>query len=294
MVKIGYRKPSLKKSIKARTTGKAKRAVKKVVVPGYGRKGAGWVKDPKRAAYNKVYHQTTKSILPKNSSTRKKKTQTIFKPQSDAIVYIHYVRETKDVRKKNWRLGIGFLLIIGGISSINIFFIALGAFFSYFGYKKRGDTKKIEIKIPVRNYRASEVEWIVSEGEQKVNIFNESINLFKETTNPEIFFSRYHLAIEKGKEIIALMAMHEFLSVEITHDSQTINGTVDRFISEKDIIVNDFIERYYYETVEKAQSLKTEKGKQNRLTHAYSHLLEFTEQLSENNIALIKKLWNNM
>lgn len=53
------RKPSIKKSFKARTTGKAKRAVKKAVIPGYGKKGMGWIKDPKKAAYNKVYNKTT-------------------------------------------------------------------------------------------------------------------------------------------------------------------------------------------------------------------------------------------
>ncbi|MDU1031648.1 hypothetical protein ACQPUQ_16710 [Clostridium paraputrificum] len=62
-MKIGMRKPSLKKSIKARTTGKAKRAVKKAVIPGYGKKGTGWLKDPKKAAYNKVYKKTTFSIF---------------------------------------------------------------------------------------------------------------------------------------------------------------------------------------------------------------------------------------
>ena len=62
-MKIGIRKPSLKKSLKARTTGKAKREIKKAVVPGYGKKGAGWVKNPKKAAYNKVYNKTSKSIF---------------------------------------------------------------------------------------------------------------------------------------------------------------------------------------------------------------------------------------
>ncbi|MDU7243256.1 hypothetical protein [Clostridium sp.] len=62
-MKIGMRKPSLKKSIKARTTGKAKRALKKAVIPGYGKKGSGWLKDPKKAAYNKVYKKTTFSIF---------------------------------------------------------------------------------------------------------------------------------------------------------------------------------------------------------------------------------------
>lgn len=62
-MKIGMRKPSLSKSLKARTTGKAKRAVKKAAIPGYGKKGAGWVKDPKKAAYNKVYKKTTFSFF---------------------------------------------------------------------------------------------------------------------------------------------------------------------------------------------------------------------------------------
>lgn len=57
-MKIGMRKPNIKKSIKARTTGKYKRAIKKAVVPGYGKKGSGWIKDPQKAAYNKIYNKT--------------------------------------------------------------------------------------------------------------------------------------------------------------------------------------------------------------------------------------------
>ncbi len=58
-MKFGIRKPSLKRSIKARTTGKAKRAVKKALIPGYGKKGSGWIKNPKKATYNKVYNKTS-------------------------------------------------------------------------------------------------------------------------------------------------------------------------------------------------------------------------------------------
>ena len=62
-MKFGMRTPSIKKSIKARTTGKAKRAIKKALIPGYGKKGAGWIKDPKKAAYNKVYKKTSFGIM---------------------------------------------------------------------------------------------------------------------------------------------------------------------------------------------------------------------------------------
>jgi TM2 domain. len=61
-MKFGIRKPSLKKSLKARTTGKMKRAAKKAIIPGYGKKGTGWIKNPKKAAYNAVYSRTTVGV----------------------------------------------------------------------------------------------------------------------------------------------------------------------------------------------------------------------------------------
>ncbi len=61
-MKFGLRTPSLKRSLKARTTGRVKRAVKKAAMPGYGKKGMGWVKNPKKAVYNKVYKKTSFSL----------------------------------------------------------------------------------------------------------------------------------------------------------------------------------------------------------------------------------------
>lgn len=61
-MKIGMRKPRLKKSLKARTTGKAKRAIKKATNPLYGEKGMGLLKDPERSVKNRVYKRTTFSI----------------------------------------------------------------------------------------------------------------------------------------------------------------------------------------------------------------------------------------
>lgn len=62
-MKFGMRRPSIKRSLKARTTGKLKRAMKKQLIPFYGKKGSGWFKSPKKALYNKVYKKTTFGIL---------------------------------------------------------------------------------------------------------------------------------------------------------------------------------------------------------------------------------------
>lgn len=61
-MKFGMRTPSIKLSIKARTTGRMKRAGKSSINPLYGKKDMGWIRDPKRAAYNKIYKKTTFSF----------------------------------------------------------------------------------------------------------------------------------------------------------------------------------------------------------------------------------------
>lgn len=60
MVKYGMRKPSIKKSIVARTS------VKRQIVHRAGIKmprGYGWLRNPKKAAYNKVYDRATFDIF---------------------------------------------------------------------------------------------------------------------------------------------------------------------------------------------------------------------------------------
>ena len=58
-MKIGPRKTNLKKRVRARTTGKWKRKVKRIINPFYAKKGMGWVRNPKKALYNKAYNKTT-------------------------------------------------------------------------------------------------------------------------------------------------------------------------------------------------------------------------------------------
>lgn len=53
-MKFGLRTPSLKKSISARPTGCARRAIKKALILGYGKKEWGDSKTPKRLHITKV------------------------------------------------------------------------------------------------------------------------------------------------------------------------------------------------------------------------------------------------
>lgn len=62
-MKTGLRKPSYKKSISARTKGKVTRSIKRSINPLCGKKGMGWINNPKKAAYNKIYNKTSFGIL---------------------------------------------------------------------------------------------------------------------------------------------------------------------------------------------------------------------------------------
>jgi hypothetical protein len=58
-MKLGPRTPNIKKRASARTTGSVTRRIKSSTSPLYGQKGMGWVKNPKRTAYNKLYNKIT-------------------------------------------------------------------------------------------------------------------------------------------------------------------------------------------------------------------------------------------
>ena len=56
---IRHEKTQFKEKPKGSNYWKSQKAIKKAVIPGYGKKGSGWVKNPKKVAYNKVYKKTT-------------------------------------------------------------------------------------------------------------------------------------------------------------------------------------------------------------------------------------------
>lgn len=99
-MKFGVRKPSIKRSIKARTTGRAKRAIKKAVIPGYGKKGMGWINNPQKAAYNKVYNKTTIEVRDLIGSSNKKKGPSNSPSPKTNCNYEHKKIEKQPKRKR--------------------------------------------------------------------------------------------------------------------------------------------------------------------------------------------------
>lgn len=125
-MKIGVRTPSLKKSFKARTTGRLNRTLKKSVNPLYGKKGMGYIKNPEKALYNKVYHQVTVDPLKplKNGSHNNTKRTA---PEPELVGYSFYKIETKEYICNK----LMYILLA-------VFLGIFGAQYFYSGQKKKG------------------------------------------------------------------------------------------------------------------------------------------------------------
>ena len=140
-MKTGIRKPNVKKSISARTTGKVKRAVKKSVNPMYGKKGVGFVKDPAKSVKNAVYRRTTvgvSDIVKTGSGSRTAATS------SPAAV----PEKKKGGAASIFLIVVGVLFLIGGVNGFSIAVsngiigLLIGGVCLYFGIRKRRNLKQ--------------------------------------------------------------------------------------------------------------------------------------------------------
>lgn len=155
-MKIGMRKPSLTKSLKARTTSKWKRQAKKAIIPGYGKKGVGWIKNPKKAMYNKVYHKTTFGLSDLFKSSKKKKRKVVTNKQQSILASNgkkqHTPKEHKEAGLVFMVLGAIFLFLFPPLGSL----LLVTGFISYIiGYLtlKRENKKSKHVKNPHTRHR---------------------------------------------------------------------------------------------------------------------------------------------
>lgn len=129
-MKIGMRSPSLKKSLKARTTSKWKRQAKKAIIPGYGQKGIGWLKNPKKAMYNKIYHKTTFGLSDLLKPSKKRKKKVVTKNQQSILTSNGKKYTAKDHKEAGIVLMVLGAILIFLLPPVGLFLLVTG-FISY-------------------------------------------------------------------------------------------------------------------------------------------------------------------
>lgn len=286
-MKIGMRKPSMKKSIKARTTGRAKRAVKKAVIPGYGKKGMGWVKNPKKAAYNKVYNKTTFGVndivratsasgssKSHSSKTRSSSSAKKSAPTASAPVKVGYKVLAKDKPTSGTAiitacLGLGITLFFS--KAIGIFLLLIAMYFLY-DYEHRNKT---------HDYISEEDldTWVHVLAKYDPSILNHISYGTALGCTKQILSSRfdslkyYYDMISSGKVLsqnnkLALIdSSNAVIDLEkyVTYNMSDVRFLPDTIRAKREKAITGYIDEEYNKAKKHALELKTEKGKQNQI-----------------------------
>lgn len=289
-MKFGPRKPSFKKSLKARTTGKAKRKIKKSLIPGYGKKRTGIYKNPKKSVYNKVYNKTTFSVLPsitdakKPSSGKRKKKSGRKEPTENTAV--HY-----DFDADNHLIDDGeFSIYELDIDKINELI-----------------ENRRQYKIEQKAHKKSLPIWKKIFCSEKPKLTNKQKELYKQAMlyygnqvgsigdklsrlkDPGKIFTAYY---ESLNVLYKFIKVYENSGNIINYDGPKPLSVLENLVVEKDNAFNEVIQAYYEKEEASALELKTTRGQNNRMQQKYEYLIEYDYALSLENNEYIQELWN--
>ncbi|MDO5037909.1 MAG: hypothetical protein Q4E37_06395 [Tissierellia bacterium] len=310
-MKLGPRKPNLKKRFKARTSGKLKRQAKKAVNPFYGKKGMGLVKDPKRSLYNKVYHKTTFDVLPpldpgkksapspgkkRTSSPGKKSIQKLEGPKKEraqllrapALEEAFYFTETLKIQRKH--KGPAHILIgtVVGFALLRGLGAILGSLVAYGLVRRHNKKPTLEYREVTKNLSESEISDLLEDLSARLESHQRSLSRLEGAKSPEVFFNQLKASEDKLYDLNHLVAHYH-----VPDPEGDIKDLVRSFPDLKEALVLDFIASYYEKEEEKASSLKTERGYNNRMAAKKEALLAHEDFLTQDHLALIQTLWSS-
>ena len=105
---------------------------------------------------------------------------------------------------------------------------------------------------------------------------NDTARTVQTTLNPSTFFYRLSFLVQRSKELCKLEPYMKYSGPSPTDAFNEILSNYQKAIAE-------FMERYYYDTVDKAEAMKTEKGRRKKYQDAFSHLSSHFDVMSEEN-----------
>lgn len=108
--------------------------------------------------------------------------------------------------------------------------------------------------------------------QRDLEIVNDCAQLIENTVNPETFFSRYDLYMEKLAVLAEAQASHR---VKVKGDNLIQKYERMNTDEQKAETINAFIDRMWYDTCQKADKLKTEKGKENRYKKLFDTMSQY-------------------
>lgn len=108
----------------------------------------------------------------------------------------------------------------------------------------------------------------IQQAENDLRIIRDCAALVEKTTNPEVFFMRLNLLIEKSKH---LTNFEQYISFSGASPAAAYHEALQNYNE----AINQFLIRYFSETFNKAESLKTEKGRIGKYQKFYDSLQKY-------------------
>lgn len=126
--------------------------------------------------------------------------------------------------------------------------------------------------------------------QRDLEIVNDCAQLIENTVNPETFFSRYDLYMEK---LVVLAEAQEAHRVKVKGDNLVQKYERMNTDEQKVETINAFIDRMWYDTCQKADKLKTKKGKDNKFIKFIETLSTYNDRMPAQCIEHYNNLFSN-
>ena len=125
------------------------------------------------------------------------------------------------------------------------------------------------------------IELAKMHAENSLRIVQDCSKILQNTTKPDVFFERYQLMILHSSNLV-------ILEKHIPFYGASPKTAFNVLIAEKQECINQFLIRYFCAVFDKAEKLKTDKGKLNQYQKFYDSLLPYYDEMDANNIDYIE------
>ena len=122
------------------------------------------------------------------------------------------------------------------------------------------------------------------QAENDIRIIQETLPILDTTTKPDVFFSRLDLLKQTGLD---LQSIEPYVSLTVS-PTQAIREMMN---NEQEVIYQ-FIVRYFNSVWSYAETLKTDKGKNNQYQKFYDTMMSYSNRLNESNLKYIEYKYN--
>ncbi|ADY54715.1 phage protein [Syntrophobotulus glycolicus DSM 8271] len=116
-----------------------------------------------------------------------------------------------------------------------------------------------------------------------LKIANDSANLVNTTKKPDVFFARYDTLLDCMEKLSLLEDSIKFNGTKPSKQFRDLEIGRERN-------THLFINRFYQETLNKINALKTNKAKYNKVCNFYTLLEDYFHKMSPNNIKEIEEM----